>query len=91
MNEGQQAFVAQPEFEASTRYVPTKPYWNTEADELFKAKRKLKKKWKGSEQELRYREIASDRPYHYFGDGVFFFRVGWALGDAMLELMAGRG
>ena len=41
--------------------------------------------WKKVEPE--WKSMASDRPYHYYGSGRFFFLAGDAFGRAMIELM----
>ena len=87
VNEGQQAFVAKPEFKSTTRYVPTKQFWNEEAAKLFGVWRRDSKAFAAGEAGKRYAEIACERPYHYNGCGEFFFQTGWALGEAILELM----
>ncbi|MHC5004936.1 MAG: sialate O-acetylesterase [Planctomycetota bacterium] len=76
----QRAVAALPDL-AGVRFVRTSPYYDRLAHELYE-----QDVWKGPEKERFYR-IASDRPYHYLGSGKTYFLMGWAFGEAMLEMI----
>lgn len=55
-------------------------------DELVdKAAEKLFPTWKENEEE--WKKTGSDRPYHYFGSGIWYGRIGVTAGKSMLELL----
>ena len=57
---------------------PTGPLVDKAAEELFP-------KWKENEEE--WKKTGSDRPYHYFGSGIWYGRIGKTAGKHMLELL----
>ena len=34
-----------------------------------------------------WKQVGSDRPYHYLGSAIWYTRIGHAMGESMLELM----
>lgn len=58
-------------------------------DELVdKAAEELFPKWKDNPEE--WNRTGSDRPYHYFGSGIWYGRIGRTAGEAMLELLSSK-
>ena len=70
-----------PEFAGNVRAIPTDVYWDKRADAAFPTWRENVAKWK---------KIGSDFPYHYLGSTITFTKIGRALGQAILELRAGK-
>ncbi|MGI9458095.1 MAG: sialate O-acetylesterase [Aeoliella sp.] len=79
VQEAQLSIETLPEFEGNVKAVRT--------DELIdKAAEKLYPNWKENFEE--WERTGSDRAYHYLGSAIWFNRIGHAMGEAMLELMA---
>ena len=70
-----------PEFAGNVRAIPTDVYWDKRADAAFPTWRENVAEWK---------KIGSDFPYHYLGGTITFTKIGRALGQAILELRAGK-
>ena len=70
-----------PEFAGNVRAIPTDVYWDKRADAAFPTWRENVAEWK---------KIGSDFPYHYLGSTITFTKIGRALGQAILELRAGK-
>lgn len=74
-----QAAVAQlPEFTDNVKLVATDPFWDHEADAIFK------KGWQNHKDE--WDKVGSDFPYHYLGSAKTFCKIGKAFGEAMIDL-----
>ena len=98
----QRAVADAPEFRGTVRYVTTSAFIDPVLQQQFDiwracegAAKKLEdpaakeaawSDWRKVEQE--YSRRAADRPYHYFGSGEIFYRMGDAFGRAMVELLA---
>jgi serine/threonine protein kinase len=79
-----QADVAQlPEFRGNVKVVATDPYWDHEADAVYK------KGWQNHQDE--WDKVGSDAPYHYLGSARTFCGIGKAFGEAMIELCRSGG
>ena len=70
-----------PEFAGNVRAIPTDVYWDKRADAAFPTWRENVAEWK---------KLGSDFPYHYLGSTITFTKIGRALGQAILELRAGK-
>jgi alpha-galactosidase len=71
--------VAQlPEFAGNVKLVETEPFWDHEADAVFK------KGWQAYREQ--WDSVGSDLPYHYLGSAKTTCQIGRAFGEAMLEL-----
>ncbi|MCA9224526.1 MAG: hypothetical protein KDA47_02905, partial [Planctomycetales bacterium] len=70
-----------PEFRGNVKAIRT--------DELVdKAAEALYPKWRDNFEE--WKLTGGDFAYHYLGSAIWFNRIGSAMGDAMLELLASR-
>jgi len=70
-----------PEFAGTVRTVSTAELVDTEAERLFEGWRDHLEEWE---------KVGSDYPYHYLGSGIWFGRIGRAMGDAMIDLTEDR-
>jgi len=70
-----------PEFAGNVRAIPTDVYWDKRADAAFATWRDNVAEWE---------KLGSDFPYHYLGSTITFTKIGRALGQAILELHAGK-
>ena len=70
-----------PEFAGNVRAIPTDVYWDKRADAAFPTWRDNVAEWE---------KLGSDFPYHYLGSTITFTKIGRALGQAILELHAGK-
>ena len=70
-----------PEFAGNVRAIPTDVYWDKRADAAFATWRDNVAEWE---------KLGSDFPYHYLGSTITFTKIGRALGQAILELRAGK-
>jgi serine/threonine protein kinase len=74
-----QAAVAElPEFAGNVKLVKTDPFWDHEAEAVYK------KGWENHRDE--WNKVGSDRPYHYLGSAKTFCGIGKAFGEGMIEL-----
>lgn len=75
----QQATVADlPEFKGTVKLVPTDPFWDHEAEAVFK---------KGWQQHIdEWDLVGSDFPFHYLGSAKTISQCGSAFGEGMIEL-----
>ncbi len=73
-------------FQGNVKYVPTAPYWDWHADQLYHDD-----VWKDEAQRHKFYRIASDRPYHYLGSAKIYYLMGWAMGHGMNELLGAEG
>ncbi len=67
------------EFKGNVAIVHTDQYWDVEADAVFT------KGWKDNLDE--WKQIGSDRPYHYLGSVKCYNRIGGAFAEALLDLI----
>jgi hypothetical protein len=67
-----------PEFKGNVRAFPTDVLVDKAAEELFPT-------WKDNFEA--WKLVGSDRPYHYFGSGIWYTRIGRGMGEAMIGLM----
>ncbi|MDB4357304.1 sialate O-acetylesterase [Mariniblastus sp.] len=67
------------EFKGNVAIVHTDQYWDVEADAVFT------KGWKENLDE--WKQIGSDRPYHYLGSVKCYNRIGGAFAEALLDLI----
>ena len=65
----------------NVKAFPTGPLVDKAAEELFP-------KWKENEEE--WKKTGSDRPYHYFGSGIWYGRIGKTAATNMIELLPGK-
>ncbi|MCA1686656.1 MAG: sialate O-acetylesterase, partial [Planctomycetia bacterium] len=76
----QQAAVADlPEFAGNVALVVTDPFWDREAQAVYK------KGWKDHLDE--WNRFGSDHPYHYLGSAQTIILIGRAFGEAMIGLL----
>src|SRR6185369_12282985 len=68
-----------PEFRGNVKTIRTDVLVDRAAEEMYP-------KWK--EREAEWKAIGGDHPYHYLGSAIWFTRIGQAMADAMLELLA---
>jgi hypothetical protein len=66
-----------PEFKGNVKAFRTDFLVDKDAEALFPTWEKNKEEWD---------RTGGDFPYHYLGSGIWFNRIGAAMGDAMLEL-----
>lgn len=78
---GQEGVASLPEFEGRIRVVDTAPYWDMEADAIYRGEGG----WSADPEA--WRQWGNDRPYHYYGSPWFFAQAGTGFGEAMLELL----
>jgi alpha-galactosidase len=71
-----------PEFHESVRTIETDGLVDKQAEALFEGWRDHVEEWE---------KVGSDYPYHYLGSGIWFGRIGRAMGEAMLELLELEG
>lgn len=74
----QAAGVDVPEFQGNVALVKTDVFWDTDAEAVFK------KGWR--EHQAEWDKVGSDYPYHYLGSAKTMWKIGRALGEAMLDL-----
>lgn len=68
-----------PEFQGNVKTIATDVLVDKDAEELYPRWRENVEQWE---------KTGSDFGYHYMGSAIWFNRIGQAMGDAMLELMA---
>ena len=66
------------EFKGNVKAFRTDELIDKEAEKLFPT-------WK--ENTAQWEKTGSDRPYHYYGSGIWYGRIGKTAGEAMLELL----
>jgi len=77
-----QAAVAKlPEFKGNVAFVKTVEFWEPEVEEMVK-----QGVWRGPEWPKFY-NVGSERGYHYLGSARILYRIGSAMGKAMLDLL----
>jgi alpha-galactosidase len=69
-----------PEFKGNVKAFRTDELVDKAAEELFPT-------WKANTD--LWEKTGSDRPYHYYGSGIWYGRIGKTAGEAMLELLSG--
>jgi hypothetical protein len=79
IQEAQWAMNSVPEFRGNVKAIRTDTLVDKEAERVFPNWQKNQEEWK---------KVGSDRPYHYLGSAIWFTRIGHAMGEAMLELLA---
>lgn len=79
----QVAAAEHKEFDGSVITIRTAEYWDNEAQEAFDTH------WadKNNRDVEKWKDFGNDRAYHYLGSPVFFYNVGTAFGESMIELM----
>ncbi len=81
VQEAQLSMQTLPEFKGNVKAVRTDELVDKAAEELYP-------KWRDNYEE--WARTGSDFGYHYMGSAIWFNRIGHAMGDAMLELIADR-
>ena len=77
-----QAAVAQrPELKGRVQYVDTARFWDEELEKMFH-----EGVWKGPNWPVFYNR-GSQPPYHYLGSSPIYYRIGLAMGKAMVQLL----
>jgi alpha-galactosidase len=71
-----------PEFKGNVKAIRTDELVDKAAEELFPKWRENGELWKVT---------GGDFPYHYLGSAIWFNRIGKAMGEAMLGLLAEQG
>jgi alpha-galactosidase len=71
-----------PEFQGNVRAFRTDLLVDKEAERLIDGWQNHFEEWK---------QVGSDRPYHYLGSAIWYTRIGHAMGESMLELMDAGG
>jgi len=71
-----------PEFKGNVKAFRTDVLVDKAAEAAYPTWQKNLEEWK---------KVGSDRPYHYFGSGIWYTRIGHAAGEAMLELLDAKG
>lgn len=71
-----------PAFKGNAKAFPTDVLVDKAAEELYP-------KWKEKGEE--WKVTGGDHPYHFLGSAIWFNRIGKAMGDSMLELLANQG
>ena len=74
----QAAVGAMEEFNGNVAIVQTDQFWDVEADAVFTSG------WK--ENLDAWKQVGSDRPYHYLGSVKCYNRIGGAFAEALLQL-----
>ncbi|MGE4620420.1 MAG: sialate O-acetylesterase [Planctomycetota bacterium] len=82
----QETIAAVEKFQGNVKLVRTSPYWDWEADKMYRDD-----VWKKEDEKHKFYRIASDRPYHYLGSGKIYYLMGWAMGHGMMELLGEGG
>jgi len=77
----QKAVAELPEFKGNVAFVPTVEFWEPEVEKMVKDGM-----WKGPDWPKFY-NVGSERGYHYLGSARIMYKIGKALGQAMLGLM----
>lgn len=67
-----------PEFQGNVRAIPVDVLVDKAAEEMFPT-------W---QKNAEWVHTGSDRPYHYYGSAIWYNRIGKAMGEAMLGLLA---
>ncbi len=80
--DAQAAVMQVPEFKGNVALVKTDVFWDTAAEAVFK------KGWRENLEE--WNKVGSDYPYHYLGSAKTMFKIGRALGEAVIELRGER-
>jgi alpha-galactosidase len=70
-----------PEFQGNVKAIRTDVLVDKAAEELYPTWEQHPEEWK---------LVGGDHPYHYLGSAIWFNRIGKAMGEAMLELMANQ-
>ncbi len=68
-----------PEFKGNVKTFRTDLLVDKEAERVYPGWQNHFEEWKN---------VGSDRPYHYLGSAIWHTRIGHAMGEAMLELMS---
>jgi alpha-galactosidase len=71
-----------PEFKGNVIAIRTDLLVDKAAEDLYPTWRENFEQWKLT---------GGDHAYHYLGSAIWFNRIGKAMGEAMLELIAGDG
>lgn len=77
IQDAQLAMNEVPDFAGNVKTIRTDVLVDKTAEELFPG-------WKDHFEE--WKLVGSDRPYHYFGSGIWYNRIGQKLAETMLEL-----
>lgn len=70
-----------PEFKGNVKAIRTDVFADKAAEALIDGWQNHVEEWK---------KVGSDRAYHYLGSAIWFTRIGHAMGETMLDLMAGK-
>ena len=79
---GQRVVSTEAEFKGSVLSVETAPFWDMDADAIYRGEGG----WSADPE--KWRQFGNDRPYHYYGSPWFFAQAGRAFGDAMVKLIS---
>lgn len=79
IQKAQWAMNSIPEFRGNVKAIRTDELVDKVAERIFPS-------WQTNREE--WQKVGSDRPYHYLGSAIWFTRIGHAMGEAMLELLA---
>ncbi len=78
-----QAAVAElPEFQGNVKFVKTVEFWEPDVEKMVN-----ENVWQGPDW-VKFYNVGSERGYHYLGSARIYYRIGQALGNGMLELLA---
>lgn len=78
VREAQLSMAEVPEFKGNVKAFRTDVMVDKAAEEIFP-------KWK--EDQEAWKKVGSERPYHYFGSGIWYTRIGHGMGESMIGLM----
>jgi len=81
IQEAQIAVESVPAFEGNVKAVRTDVLVDQAAETLYPEWRNRFEEWE---------QTGSDFGYHYMGSAIWFNRIGHAMGEAMLEMSAGK-
>lgn len=81
IQEAQSLVAAMKEWKGTVRAIETAPLVDRTAEQLYPEWRKRKEEW-----DL----VGGDHPYHYFGSGIWYGRIGKALAEATIQLQPKR-
>jgi len=79
VQEAQMSMNDVPQYKGNVKAIRTDVLVDKAAEALFPT-------WKQNGEE--WKKTGGDFPYHYFGSAIWFNRIGKAMGDAMVELLA---
>ncbi|RMG04885.1 MAG: sialate O-acetylesterase [Planctomycetota bacterium] len=86
IRKAQAAVADYPEFKGNVASVPTWKYWDKIAADLVKTYW-IKRKWTNPEAQQKFSKMGNQPPYHYLGNAKIFSLIGYAFGEAMVDLL----